>query len=66
MESFEHFILDAQSRSKWFICTGMRKGTNEIHPASNLRVNKSLKSLRVYLLEFLGPWASAVESHLSL
>lgn len=36
------------------------------HPASRLRVNKSLKSLRVYLLEFLGPWASAVESQLSL
>lgn len=30
VESFEHFILDAQSRSKRFICTGMRKGTNEI------------------------------------
>ena len=38
----------------------------KLHPASSLRVKKSPKSLRVYLLEFLGPWASAVESQLSL
>lgn len=36
------------------------------HPASSLRVNRSPKSLQVSLLEFLGPWASAVESQLSL
>ena len=42
------------------------RGPMKLHPASSLRVKKSPKSLRVYLLEFLGPWASAVESQLSL